>query len=168
MRKHNYSTLLINWLVFLLSPVILILINSFTFFTAIDLNKPSGSFAGTIPLILNFMRNFVLLLVLNYLTTWIFSKRKLVSLPINSHFLTCTSTIIAGLIVAGSAVADITHYSVIGIVCISIPEIISIPWILYLTYNTWRYQNRRTLALTIFIQMLYICLALNNFYSFLN
>ncbi|KRK88283.1 hypothetical protein [Lentilactobacillus sunkii] len=168
MRKYNYSTILINWLVFLLSPVILILINSFTFFTLFDLNKPSGSFAGTKPLILNFIWNFGLLCLLNYLTTWIFSKKRLASLPISNYFLTSISAIIAILIITGSAVADITHYSVIGVVSISLPEIISIPWLFYLTYNTWRYQNRRILGLTVIIQMLYICLALNNFYSFVN
>ncbi|MGF2385446.1 hypothetical protein [Lentilactobacillus otakiensis] len=168
MNKNSLSVIILNWAIFIISPLVLLLINSFTFYQIFATNARSGSFLGTQPLLVNFVWNVLLLVMLNYFTTWKFAKKRFTSAPINSMVIPGTTMSLIAVIIVGVLVADITRFSIIGEMLIALPEVLSIPWMLYLTYNAWRYQNIRFLGLTISLQTFYICLLMNNFYSFTN
>lgn len=168
MKNSHLLTIILNWTFFLASPLLVILINSLTFYRVFNRTVPSGSFAGTKTLIFNFAWNIFLLLLMNYLVIWRPAYRKFINTQIDSSLEVWITFILVGLIIIGILATNVSHFSVVSIALISVPEICSIPWMLYLTYHTWKYQNIRFFSLVNLLQISYICLLLNNFYGFTN
>lgn len=169
--KGNYSirVMIVNWIEFSLSPFLIILINSLTLFQIfpnIPLN--SGALISSWQLIGIFLFDVLLLSILNYFG----------NLPLAFHYLTKSAsqkkiesiiTVLLGLsITAGALFTALTNFSKLSGLFLSIPEIMVIPWLIYLSYKTIKSQNIHYFVMMVTIETLFTALLLNNFYGISN
>ncbi len=155
----------LNWVLFLLSPVAIILINSITLFKAVNLgDNRSGTYTslGSMAIILLF--SLFLLGVIFYLGIWKFVKAPTVS-PKQNHLyaeITGTYTLLA---ICSIVFVDLSKFSTSSITISNIVEIFGFFWIIFLTIRTLKSTNQAFLKFQVLSQTFLVLVFLNIFYG---
>lgn len=165
MTTKTIRVMVSNWLLFLLSPIAIILINSITLFKLVNLGgNRSGSYTPLGSMIIILLYSLFLLGIIFYLSIWKFAKNTTLS-PQQNHLCTKITGAYTLLVLCSIAFVDLSKFSPSSITVSNIVELLGLIWIISLTVKTLKSTNQSFLKFQIISQIFLILLFLNSFYG---
>lgn len=156
--------IVLDWLLFLLSPILIILLNSMTLFKVVKIGSDvSGTYQPFGGMIVILLDSAVGLGVIFYFGVWRFTKLTREQFDRKS-FYTKVTVIYCLLVLFSLGFVDLSRFSNASVVFLDLTGVLGFSWLLFLTFETLLTANKTVMGFLIISQVLSVLLGLNSFY----
>lgn len=165
METKIFKIMILNWVVFLLSPFIVILINSVTLLKLVNIgSNMSGTYTSLWDMIIVLLYSLVLLCAIFF--AFVLKPAKITKYSFKkSRFYKRTTYAYVFLVIVSLLFSDITQFSHNSSLILNIVAGLGFLWIIYLTFKAFRSSNQSFVKLQITSQIFWVLLLLNSFYG---